>query len=156
MPTLITNPQFTVGKSILAENAWDKASASLTFAQGDIFRLSSGQIVQAASAGNNLAATTTLRSMAKYTEPTALAAAADVCTHPLNKGDRVIMSLCNDDAVAAWSESYRGGSYEIRRITITGLYAININANTNTKVKILSCIQNTENDLCALVEAEVL
>ena len=158
MPTSIQNPQFTLGGSVLADHNIDIVAASLTMKQGDLFYKASatGRLTAAAAAGANVAASVTISSMAIYAIDTALDIDTEIHTHPCKPRGRAIMSLCNDDAVAPWLDSYRGKEYEIRRCTTTGFYAVNINATTNTKVRVVSPIKNTVNDACALVEVEFL
>jgi len=153
MPTALTR-ELTISAGGFTDIRPRPVAATQTITKGDILIASdsNGRATQAASAGNNVgAAGANLRLAIAAQDAASLATDTEIQLDFVGGQTMLRMPLLNDDTPLAWSNAYLNKQYEIRRVTTTGQYGVNTNANTNSKVEVVAVDESTQNDTYCFV-----
>lgn len=159
MPSTAEAPRYRRTKVSLKKTT-AKASASLSFVQGDIFKLdSNGYVDHVLAAGNNSTAGTKIFGYATRSKPSdvTFAAGDPMFVEPLDEDAIIALPWINDDAGATWNQNKVGTVCALRRMTTTGYYGANSNATTDSlaALQIVGVVPGTESDTYPTVLCKV-
>lgn len=150
MPAAITAPVLISAPKLVP----CRATASLTYSPGDFLQLdANGRVAQALAANANSAAGTKPTHFAiSSNDPTrTLANDDEIHLVPIDNDFKVQMCLSAGDAVQAWSNTYSGEDYDLRRTT-AGIYTINVSSDAQNVFLIDNVVPGGSSDTCAQVD----
>lgn len=151
MPAAITTPVLLSPLKLVAA----RATAGLTYTAGDFLQLdANGRVAQALATNANSAAGTKPTHFAVSANATTLANDDEIQLVPVDNDFKVRMCLSAADAVQAWSNTYSGEDYDLRRTT-AGVYTINVSSDAQNVFLIDNVVPGGSGDACAQVDCSM-